>query len=117
MILICLPAFAAKVEVTVEQVVADMPAGFGLPPAVTGEPAESRDPYGSPEVAHQQQLFQPIPQPVRPPSPPPKPRPVYSNEVGVVPRLFISDVRRPTWRLVDWVMEKRWWEGTKHINY
>ncbi|TNN68550.1 Germinal-center associated nuclear protein [Liparis tanakae] len=104
-------AFAAKVEVKVPQPAADAPAGFGSPPAVTREPAESREPFGGPEVAQQQQLFQPTPQPVRPPSPPPKPRPVYSNEVGGAPRLFISDVRR-----VDWVMEERWWEGAEHMS-
>ncbi|XP_034417060.1 germinal-center associated nuclear protein [Cyclopterus lumpus] len=71
-------AFAAKAEVKVPQVVPDMPAGFGLPPAVTGETGEPRDLFGSPADAPQ--LFQPIPQPVRPPSPPPKPQPVYSNE-------------------------------------
>ncbi|XP_034549400.1 germinal-center associated nuclear protein isoform X2 [Notolabrus celidotus] len=63
--------------------VPDMPAAFGLPPAVIDETGEQNQPYHSPaQPADIQQLFQPIapPQPIKPPSPPPKPKPVYNNE-------------------------------------
>ncbi|XP_031730842.1 germinal-center associated nuclear protein isoform X2 [Anarrhichthys ocellatus] len=83
-------AIAAKAEVKappgvdlLSQVVPDMPAAFGLPPAVTDETGERSDRYDrSAHPADAQQLFQPIPQPqpVEPPSPPPKPQPAYSNE-------------------------------------
>lgn len=74
--------------------VPDMPSVFALPPAVTDEAGEPSDPHHS--LTHpedRQQLFQPIsqPQPVKPPSPPPKSQPVYSNEVGKISEVFISD--------------------------
>ncbi|XP_040004702.1 germinal-center associated nuclear protein [Xiphias gladius] len=58
----------------------DTPSVFGLPPAVTDEPSESR--YSSAHPAGAQQLLQPIsqPQPVKSPSPPATPQPVYNDE-------------------------------------
>ncbi|KAK5921323.1 hypothetical protein CgunFtcFv8_025038 [Champsocephalus gunnari] len=79
-------AVAAKVEAKappgvegVAQVVPDVAAMFGLPPA---GPPEVVPEYHSPAPAADAQMFQPIaqPPPVKPPSPPPKPQPVYSNE-------------------------------------
>ncbi|XP_034077413.1 germinal-center associated nuclear protein isoform X1 [Gymnodraco acuticeps] len=79
-------AIAAKVEAKappsvefVAQVVPDVAAMFGLPPA---GPPEVVPLYHSPAPAADAQMFQPIaqPPPVKPPSPPPKPQPVYSNE-------------------------------------
>ncbi|KAK5890784.1 hypothetical protein CesoFtcFv8_014270 [Champsocephalus esox] len=79
-------AVAAKVEAkappgveVVAQVVPDVAAMFGLPPA---GPPEVVPEYHSSAPAADAQMFQPIaqPPPGKPPSPPPKPQPVYSNE-------------------------------------